>query len=1601
MEKKFTAWKTTGMNQDMSVSAFNPQFAFENRNLRLSTNEGNTLMSWVNEKGTLQLKDTDGNNIQLSGIPIGTAVINHQLIVFTKGDYIYKLTYSPVDNTKMLVEELFHGNLSFSTDNPLETLVSYESNEVQKVYWTDGRNQPRVINIAGDIQEDNNTQFDFVPALQLGEGASVTRLDSGGTFAEGVIQYCITYFNKYGQQSNIAWVSPLCYISPVDRGARPDEIVNCSFKIFMEALDSNFDYARIYSIQRTSINSTPIVKLLEDVVITADSSVTFIDDGERGSTVDPTELLFIGGREITALTMADKDGTLFLGNITEKTDSLKPLQDFFDERRGKEEYKYIEFSRDKHLSFEVGNGVYHYKNQLRGNNRNITTFKGGEWYRFGFQLQKITGEWSEPVFISDAQNTLYPSETSSVGEVTVAEAKAEIPLSSVNNIDYSKYKKIRPVIVYPEIGDRTVLCQGVLNPTVFNSTDRKNKTTFAQASWFFRPYYNPIDYASNEKNEIRGSYTFSGEEEMETIEGIFVSVMKGTFKAGINIDEVLERGYLTLERATNEGEDNNGEGTSGGGNGSTETEDPSRSRSTDVSEGQDPDPLYEGTFYGVVPTGHDREYLFFTTGLWLDGNYKDLSFHTIFEADKVSKLSDAISSKYGYLYYNIPDQEAPESIDGFCYKDGDIIQKITFDSIFSNRNIVSESTGNQIASTHYESIFSEKKNSFYNDWKKVEIQGSIQQYGTPFGSESSTSDVTNTEFFVDQSIVTFNSPDIDFDTKMQSFNLGDTKLRIVGIIPITSYASAHHIVATNMLDTNHNRSGSSLAHVFGKGEIDYNVINNNVCICGGRRLLAEYLWNDIHVTDDGATATDADKVKTDNYTTNYMVFPWQKTGSLNNDTRPQPDASSWLQNKVMSHILFSMGSMYLSDFKDYPNLNAEIFLTENAFIQNIRLPKQLDTSSDINYYPNVDKVLYNSKGYYSRQAFKETTTSVSMKYLSTSHAVLAFHKASEASQIPILPYGKFTSGAITYKPGYYDYSRLSRDTTFTTFWGDTGMQFDQKEVDLDNLFVGSGKTPYDFLWLGELYRDVPPSTRFGGDGRQAILANNWVVAGDAKDITFRDSTVIDPTIKWTEGDTYYQRYDCLKTYPFTKDDINQMVEILSFPCETHVNIDGRYDRNRGLLDNTTVNPANFNLMNLVYSQRNNFFTYKKTDEEGTPRVYPNYITFTKTKTSGAEVDLWTNITLANTLEMDGDKGSISALERLDNQLICFQDSGISQILYNENVQLSTVEGVPVEIANSGKVQGKRYLSNSVGCSNKWSVVNTPSGIYFVDSNNKAIYVFNGQLQNLSGSKGFNTWAKNNIPSSKVLWTPDDFNNFVGMYDRLNQDVLFINKAEALAYSERLEAFTSFYDYGDTPYLCNLDDSAIWIRKNSSNSTLWKHNAGNYSSFFDKAKPYGTTLIGNAEPQLDKMFTNLEFRACVEGEGTSKTVDSEKMLDKFYLPFNLLEVWDEYQHGYTKLDNRNGHSAMQHSTKQWEASLKRKFRIWRCDIPRDNAPIDDVKPSGYIGSTDKQLGISRFVKRPNDRMRNPWLYLKLWRNPEEGVTALPKVEIHDIVMSYFI
>lgn len=1607
MAKKYINWKTKGMNRDMSVSAFNPEFAFENVNLRLSTNEGNTTMSWVNEKGTKKMLlhidvstwfPEEGFHFTILGTPVGTAVLNHKLVIFSTDNdvnsYIYVLEKPKNKSYNLEGKLLYWGNLGFNTEYPLETLVSYESENIQKVYWTDGLNQPRMINIAGNIQTGNDNQFDFIPKLQLKESIQVTKLLGSGEFSPGVIQYAFTYYNKYGQESNIFYTTPLYYISYNDRGASPEGKVSNSFEIKITNADKNFDYIRVYSIHRTSINATPEVRKVIDLVPSTVSS-------RRAYTSYEIDL------------PADK-----MTMWKWKTGAEKTLDQYTPSDSGSNSKSWI-FSTNEYMSINFGRGYLTWP--LLANTSFIITVTNGNKASMklinGMSMTGVTSE-SMATYIDNglSGDTVDPTEllykggeevifgTMDQKDNTLFLGNIKLKRSSIDdtirnyfkekdiNFEVNDYKSLNS----PEAkGYYPYTNQLKSNSYLFKTFKYLEWYRFGiQAQHYTGKWSEPI-WINDAQNTAHIDTTFYEKGSIKLPTAYF------TLNDTTIINKLLDDGYIRIRPVV------------------------------------------------VYPTINDREVIcqgiLCPTVYNVSDRYSNAPFvqSSWFVRPNVPfDVGNSLSTDHQYTNGRIGDWRPlgnpaiEKEVDlysraGILYN-GPSTQEERDNDIKNNIDVVNK--GVRLEFRHNKPIPS-------NEQRNAEIQCIYNPPESPFiDNKTNDNNVTalnwvndnGENYYIDQSILTFHSPDIEFDTATRSLDTSNLQLRIVGMVPMTSFVGDIDIQTStpvnNFKGSDETPRGFYKEPIGVENSFSYTENNGKLCFVedshfGYRSLSAGVFWLD-EIT--GLKPNNSKKAST-----GFVVYPWHRNGSLNN-TKFAKDGykSAMLDKKKLSNMRYSYKPYYFSATKiwnAYENGNitktgisgVSIFDSDEISLVKLPAPKNSDLS-ELNYYGNVDKLLTITRvgdkkdGYpiittgaatildneneladdstsihrtFSHNVWKklfspftdkiEGVDPVRIKYKSTPHAVLALNYTTGGAQ-RILPTIKDGVSAIN------NSSITNKSQHF--FWSKETNSVSQDVIDSPLGPVPDVPTfQYGWLWLGELY-NPNVQNRFGGQTEESFENNVWLPCGDPISLVDTNNGVKSSvTIRWKEGDTYFQRYDHIKTYPFTLEDQNAVTDIISFMCETHVNLDGRYDGNRGQLSNFAITPANFNLINDVYTQQDNFFNYRILDEDTyKSTLFPNTVTWTKTKENGADVDLWTNITMANTLEMDGDKGKISKICRFNNQLLSFQDSGIAQILYNENTQISTTEGVPIEIANSQKVQGKRYLSDTIGCSNKWSMTQTPNGIYFMDNNEKSIYLFNGQLNNLSTVRGFNSWAKQNIPSVDTLWSPDKFDSFVTYYDKLNQDVLFINKNTALAYSEKFNCFTSFYDYGMVPYFEYLDDIGIWIKDNN----LWQHQAGEYCNFFNENKPFSMTLIGNQEPLMDKTFTNLEFRACVENEGIY-----DKSTDKFTptLPFDTLEVWNEYQHGILSFHNRVKGEGFMHGKDS--GILSRKFRMWRCDIPRDNA---DINPR-----IEAPMGIKRFNVRPLDRIRNPWAYIKLTKNAAAEKSFLNKTETHDIMATYFV
>ena len=170
MGEKIAQFVIKGMQRDLSASKFNPDFAYENMNIRITAREGKNLLSVTNEKGNVEITilDNEGEPLLLEGNFVGRNVLNNIITILTCDVYdkIYRLIYTPSTNSfvgTILYDGTVKGNLGFNVLNPIETLGVYENEDIQKVYWVDGINQPRFINVAPsvDITKFNSSSFDF------------------------------------------------------------------------------------------------------------------------------------------------------------------------------------------------------------------------------------------------------------------------------------------------------------------------------------------------------------------------------------------------------------------------------------------------------------------------------------------------------------------------------------------------------------------------------------------------------------------------------------------------------------------------------------------------------------------------------------------------------------------------------------------------------------------------------------------------------------------------------------------------------------------------------------------------------------------------------------------------------------------------------------------------------------------------------------------------------------------------------------------------------------------------------------------------------------------------------------------------------------------------------------------------------------------------------------------------------------------------------------------------------------------------------------------------------------------------------------------------
>ena len=1612
------------MIRDVNPMSTNPASLYNAYNIRFTSDNEQTFGSITNEKGTKHIDD-----VVISGTYLSHYVVNDCLMVFTLTpaivgeDYttnIYRIELDGDTWTTTLVAQDIELNMDF--EHPLEFTSYYEGEDVVKIYWVDGKNQLRFMNIYGDYSEATENDFNVLPKLNLQERIGVKQINGNGIFPSGVVQYAFTYINKLGAESNIFYVTKLKSIQYEDRAGHPQRTINCCFEITIENLDTSFDYIRCYQLLRTTLDEQPVCKILNEVPVNKnDGGKVTIIDTNVGATYDATSLLF-PKYPIIPYTLEQKSNTLFLGNIKElplelTDDDISAVRRYFNKYAvypaptipGEPEQApgYFPILRFANLDQDTYECLDKDGYVVNTNADAIRTFKSRETYRIGVQLQDEYGCWTEPIYLKDIdvtckqkQEGIYITPISLMFDASKANSFPELS---------REFKRFRFLMVNPTAVDRETFDQGIIVPTLYEVSDRIDNTPFSYNSWYVRPQCGGIEFRHNLRTPNAVDDGTTG----ETL-AAHISSMYSYNRAETSEEQVISDVTMTLDLKFKRGY------------GHSHVED--------------------GHLIGRISAELVNCQVASTTAQLIDTAISKTSPLAIFEdlnldQDNIitSEQKQQVANGFvqfvnqtqysGTLYRHLADlydEESEPKLSTLVYNKL-LAEDIT---VIGRLNDHPEDDGTGHYTTH--------------DTVKISITIKFENIDVtdycigPIDPDNSMYYQT-CAFHIDHSVLNLYSPVIDDDYYVVDNNRLDLDL-----IGYTNISKINEDVYVSMKTS-------------GAGPKSGVENKNNIVDIRNIKLFnvnSKFLFRDTIVSQK-VSETDAQVMQSYSnyivgrnnvgqfeqvYYVDYLVAPWHKPSFNNEDNTYGDIRSSVYERKVYGRMFTTDSAHYFKSpilHKKVTENNEDTFVPIGDEYQTPDILKVCNNTTSLKtfmqdnvlrtYLPNVDIARSFSRDEYGIPVLKEddntittveaidataranttdmnqvhladstysgiikATDPIQIRYVSDTHILIPFNRQSIVVNDSIckclfrLP--NLSPTDLNYTDPIPHTGRSSRGTSSISGQVPTEPYYPvwdpyNKYVDYDCYVFDNGErviTNSPYVLIGELHRevlnkyggsidisDIPPADpdeSYCYDRNDTVLTSNiYIPISESISIEGLGAA---QKISTTYGDTWYGRWDCLKTQEMTADDQQSVHDYISVMIESHMNLNGRYDEYRNYSDWTIVNAELANKFNPVYNQMDNFWNYRVVPTYIKSFVRPNQITWSLTKQSGSLVDEWTKVTEAAIFEMDGTKGKVNRIINYKDNLIVFQDKCLSQLLYNEQMQMTTTEGIPVEISNSDKVTGRRVLFENTGCVNKWSVCSTQDALFFIDNYNKGIFAYNPEnrespVSNISAAFGFDTFMKKE--NSLDVWNPKDFANFVTFQDSLRKDVYFVNSGNCLAYSSLIGGFTSFYSYEHTPAMFNYKDKFFSIK----NNRLYELFADRYNYIYGETKPTVIEFIdaGQASEQdgssifTDKTFTVLSYLQDAFDVASSDEISEDYIGKNYtYLPertFNTLRVHTPFQD--------TGDITLNSITDDGETSnVQRKFRTWNVQLPRCSSTI---------------FGSDSF-----DRIRNNWARFTLTFQP---------------------
>ena len=235
------------------------------------------------------------------------------------------------------------GSLSFNTEHLIKAVARYETPNIKKVYWTDGINTIKYIDVAkynttdGLVKSSSNYYMsldllEFIPGMTINKPSLSNMIT--GELKPGTVQYAYQYFKLNGSETVFSPLSDTIHITSKSdssstsyyyRGeGNPDVNSGKGCEVYIPLDDSDkYNKVRIIRLHYSTINSIPTITIVGELDINSTwDSLTFKDTGVNILGELTIEELNLPATEMFVCQDLDvKDNILFAANIS-KSDSF-------------------------------------------------------------------------------------------------------------------------------------------------------------------------------------------------------------------------------------------------------------------------------------------------------------------------------------------------------------------------------------------------------------------------------------------------------------------------------------------------------------------------------------------------------------------------------------------------------------------------------------------------------------------------------------------------------------------------------------------------------------------------------------------------------------------------------------------------------------------------------------------------------------------------------------------------------------------------------------------------------------------------------------------------------------------------------------------------------------------------------------------------------------------------------------------------------------------------------------------------------------------------------------------------------------------------------